>query len=612
MTIPVTTLPLLLLLLSSDSSISYAKPPPPPTFAEQCPVILSKAIKFDTDATGGLNPTEFANFWSDLIGCGSGDEAQQQQQKQQQLQARDASDSQPRTASAIGDSSTDSSSKQIYNTLLCQCHYTFHHDLQCCDDTATADDDDAPTELAIREDEDPLEVWTEVSLEGFAEVRGGDDEVEGVEDIDMAKYSTAFCRNVIYSLEKQGIVLGEDFASGWNNAAITLEAGNSTEVEVVVIGGDETATTTTTTSSTTTTDAPETEATSTTTTPTRVTTVASTATTVATTKAPETTSLEAFDVTFVGSTNGKLTASSDDFEDVTIAFWTVSLDILKDMTTTRRRLNWDFGAEATVYFESVVMDVKDVGKCRFSSLLHLFFLRQAPRRTSLSITFVYCRPYFTTPDCSSGLDYVVEGSPCLQFTNTLTPLSGGPLSSPEAVEEFIQLFNTATNIDGKLYDALIDINPQTEFSGLGSPGKGSSSAVDETADSVNEGNSDASQQTTVSLSSEGSESKAVLVSGMPAGQIVLIVLAVGLVVNLVESNMVSEDIEVREVNVVDTAKAEEWADDEEGGYIGQVQSPTSSLAAMGVASTVATRLSTGDTEVMVMEKQPWTKNEPDV
>ena len=81
--------------------------------------------------------------------------------------------------------------------------------------------------------------------------------------------------------------------------------------------------------------------------------------------------------------------------------------------------------------------------------------------------------------------------------------------------------------------------------------------MDETADSVNEGDSDASQQTTVSLSSEGSESKAIVVSGMPAGQIVLIVLAVGLVVNLVESNMVSEDIEVREVNVVDTAKVEE-------------------------------------------------------
>ena len=357
MTIPVTTL-LLLLLLSSDSLVSYAKPPPPPTFAEQCPVILSKAIEFDTDSTGGLNPTEFANFWSDLIGCGSETNPQQV--------SRDASNnSQPRTSST-GDDSTDSSSKQIYNTLLCQCHYTFHHDVQCCDDTATADDDDAPTELAIREDEDPLEVWTEVSLEGFAEVRGGDDEVEGVEDIDMAKYSTEFCRNVIYALEKQGIVLGEDFASGWNNATITLEEGNSTEVEVVVIGGDETAATTTT-SSTTTIDASETEATtSTTTTPTRVTTVASTATTVA----AETTSVDAFDVTFVGSTNGKLTASSDDFEDVTIAFWTVSLDILRDMTTTSRRLNWDFGSEAAAYFESVVMDVKDVGKCRLASLLN--------------------------------------------------------------------------------------------------------------------------------------------------------------------------------------------------------------------------------------------------
>ena len=130
--------------------------------------------------------------------------------------------------------------------------------------------------------------------------------------------------------------------------------------------------------------------------------------------------------TFVGITNGKLTASSDDFEDVTIAFWTDSLDILKDMTTSRRRLNWDFGAEAAVYFESVVMDVKDIGKCRLTSLSHISCTKQHDAlRTSLSITFVYCRPYFTTttPDCSSGLDYVVEGSPCLQFTNTLTPLS---------------------------------------------------------------------------------------------------------------------------------------------------------------------------------------------
>jgi hypothetical protein len=226
------------------------------------------------------------------------------------------------------------------------------------------------------------------------------------------------------------------------------------------------------------------------------------------------------------------------------------------------------------------------------------------------------------------LEYVAEGSPCLLFTNALTPLPGGPLSTPEAVGEFLQLFNTATNIDGKLYDTLIQENPQTEFLGLGSPGKGSASAVNENAASVNADSSDATQQTTVSLSSEGSESKSVLVSGMPAGQIVLIVLAVGLVAlvsvgmtirrrrqntrsNLVESNVVIEDIESREVNV-DVTKPEEWADDEDGGYIGQVQSPTSSLAALGVASTVATRLSTGDTEVMMMEKQAWTKNEPDV
>lgn len=203
---------------------------------------------------------------------------------------------------------------------------------------------------------------------------------------------------------------------------------------------------------------------------------------------------------------------------------------------------------------------------------------------------------------------------------------------------------TAVDDDGKLYDALIETNPQTAIVGLGSPGKGSSLGVDETAASANEGASETSQQT-VSLSSEGSEAKSVMVSGMPAGQIVLIALAAAIVAlvsfaaavrrrrnirnsKLVESN-VSEDIEAREVIV------EEWVDEDDGGYIGQVHSPTSSLAAMGVAgsstlmmsdgvvstraadeigvaSTVATRLSTGETEVMMMEKQPWTKNEPEV
>ena len=41
-----------------------------------------------------------------------------------------------------------------------------------------------------------------------------------------------------------------------------------------------------------------------------------------------------------------------------------------------------------------------------------------------------------------------------------------------------------------------------------------------------------------------------------------------------------------------------------------MKSPGSSLAALGIASTVATRLSTGDTEVMFTQKQAWSKDEP--
>ncbi len=346
---------LALLLLLSSASISYAKPPSP-TLAEQCPVILSKAIEFDTDATGGLNPTEFANFWSDLIRRGS--EIPQQ--------ARDVSISQPRT-------SEDNSSEQVYNILLCQCHYTFHHNLQCCDDTATDDDDDTSSELAIRDD-DPLEIWTEVSLEGFTEERVG----EGGQ-LDMAKYSKEFCQNVIYALEKQGIVLGEDVVSGWD---ITFVSGNSTEVDVVVIGGEENATSITTeaTSTTSTTATNVNVASTTSTTATNViggkTTVTS-STTSATTQHADKETLAAFDVVFVGSSNGELMAASNDFEDITIAFWKVCFDILEGMTTTtRRRMQWDFGAEAAIYFESVVMDVTDSGKfglhdCTLSSLLSL-------------------------------------------------------------------------------------------------------------------------------------------------------------------------------------------------------------------------------------------------
>jgi hypothetical protein len=54
-----------------------------------------------------------------------------------------------------------------------------------------------------------------------------------------------------------------------------------------------------------------------------------------------------------------------------------------------------------------------------------------------------------------------------------------------------------------------------------------------------------------------------------------------------------------------------WVDEENNDMTNAgVAAEVSSIAAMGVASTVATRLTTGDTEVTLMEKQAWTKREP--
>lgn len=54
-----------------------------------------------------------------------------------------------------------------------------------------------------------------------------------------------------------------------------------------------------------------------------------------------------------------------------------------------------------------------------------------------------------------------------------------------------------------------------------------------------------------------------------------------------------------------------WVDEENNDMTNAGKAAEiSSVGAMGVASTVATRLTTGDTEVTLMEKQAWTKREP--
>lgn len=251
------------------------------------------------------------------------------------------------------------------------------------------------------------------------------------------------------------------------------------------------------------------------------------------------------------------------------------------LDTKERRLEWDFGEQASVFFESVTMDVKDV-------------------------------------DCPSGLVYAAEDSPCLQFKYTLIPNPTGPLT-PGTVEEFVDKFQDEVNDNGALYDALVGEYEDTPIVGMGSPGKGT--PFEPNANEI------------IILTSNTSQAQSVQASGFPVGGIVGIALAAALLALVVvafavrrvrnkrkrrrelnesnESNL-NEDLEANEVNE-DANNVEEWLDEEpeEGERgAGSAKSQGSSLAAMGVASTVATRLTTGDTEVMVTERQPWTKNEP--
>ena len=73
-------------------------------------------------------------------------------------------------------------------------------------------------------------------------------------------------------------------------------------------------------------------------------------------------------------------ADDVDWVEVNHAFWTVALDVLKGLSNSnsedeevrslRRQLILEFAQDINVYFESVVLDVDDVGKlsCLFCVL----------------------------------------------------------------------------------------------------------------------------------------------------------------------------------------------------------------------------------------------------
>ena len=74
-------------------------------------------------------------------------------------------------------------------------------------------------------------------------------------------------------------------------------------------------------------------------------------------------------------------------------------------------------------------------------------------------------------ECQSGVIYAPPNAPCLEFTFSLTPLKGGPLTFQD-MQTYLTNFLTATNSKGELYNAIIAINPDTEIVGMGSPGGG--------------------------------------------------------------------------------------------------------------------------------------------
>jgi len=230
-------------------------------------------------------------------------------------------------------------------------------------------------------------------------------------------------------------------------------------------------------------------------------------------------------------------------------------------------------------------------------------------------------------ECPGGLVYAAEGAPCLRFTYVLTPAADGPLTAA-AVSRFTARFRDAVDVRGDLYTTLLEQVPDTAIVGLGSPGKGIPYDDVANANSVvlleSQAQSDADNDSTTDVA-----------IGVPVGIGIAAVLAALLVAvvtmklrrrkkqqaaerakkQVLDDSNLSEDSEAESLNAdaADAADAEVWLDEQqELGEEGARQSGerSSSLAALGAASTVATRLSTGETEILMVEKQAWSQNTP--
>jgi len=313
---------------------------------ESCLTLLTQATKFDIDSTGGLNPFEFQKYYVSLGGDNPW-----------------ATEVEDITALAKGDSITwVSTTKALYDNLRQNCHDVFLGPEGCADDTATDDalpqiSETEPTTKGSADDYYENIVWTEVKLPGFTKA------IEGMKPSkDEREYIKNFCDSVVDAMEVDGIELGIDedepevVTTTTTEAPIVVE--NSTEVvidEIVVEESTVAATTTEATQAST--EAIEEEEVVTTT-------VAPITTQVVTTTEPI---VQPITLSFIGSTGGTSDATTVNTDDVTDAMWKVIFDSLDNSasagsTRKKRQLEWDFGAQAAVYFESVTMAVDDVGK----------------------------------------------------------------------------------------------------------------------------------------------------------------------------------------------------------------------------------------------------------
>jgi len=303
------------------------------------------------------------------------------------------------------------------------------------------------------------------------------------------------------------------------------------------------------------------------------TTVASTTSATAAVTVTPTSVINQYEFTFIGSTTKQYLAKdildqTDDnsaMDDIIRAFWKVTVEILEDYQGLNEHMDvlmdpdfiGDGREDGEDVEDEVTQDLAMEGSRRNlqqSALDEDFIGEEA--------SFLFDRVFVDVGDvgCPTEIAYAKSNS-CLEFTVSLAPLQEGPLT-PTLLQTYITDFLSATNTEGRLYDAIIAINPDTEIAGLGSPGKGipksdSDSDLNTQSNLVElEQESDPAPSSLNEVVLLGEEEKEVQTSGFGVGGIVGLVVAVVVVAAVI----VVSAIQRRKRN--ENRRVEEFAGDE--------------------------------------------------